>query len=731
VSIRADGAGDDCRRRHPVAAHDDVEIRVGPPVVVVHDDDQFLVTSPDGSIDLDEQQGYFVADTRLVSRYAVELNGTAPVLVNSAALSTYGARYELTNGPLRGPTPADDVPEHTVHLRIDRSIGQGVHEDYDVANHSGSCLELALDIRCESDFADLSEVKSRDLRRRGTVESAWHDGELRTTYRSDGFERGLVVRVERSDARARYANGTLTLHFVLEPGATRHACVLWAPLEGDRAAEPPERCHELVGRRRARRWATLTTDDPEVDAITERAVRDLEALAIRLHDRPTGASREEWIPAAGIPWFVTLFGRDALIVTFQTAALGPRLALGSLDALATLQADEWDDWRDMAPGKIEHEVRRGELATRRAIPQLPYYGASDAPSLFVRSVAESWRWHGDRAALDRLRPHVERALRWIDEDGDLDGDGLQEYRTRSTDGMYNQSWKDSSRAIVHADGTRASLPIATCELQGYVVAAKESWAGVLEDAYRDPGAARRLRDAAARQRDTIEDRLWWGAERTYYLGLDGDKRPIESVASNPGHLLWSGAIPAERARLVASRLTADDMWSGWGVRTLSSRHVAYNPLSYQLGSVWPHDNALFVSGLLRYHRRDEAALVARALFDAAARFQGQRLPEVFAGIPREPASFPAQYLGANVPQAWAAGAVVHMLSAFLGLEPDASSRHLFVDPWLPPWLEQLAISDLGVGDARCDVAVQRRDAGVEIEVDVRHGDLRFSRRDGG
>jgi glycogen debranching enzyme len=304
----------------------------------------------------------------------------------------------------------------------------------------------------------------------------------------------------------------------------------------------------------------------------------------------------------------------------------------------------------MQPGKIEHEIRHGELAALHLVPHTPYYGSHEATTLYVLVAAEAWRWHGDRAALDAVRPNVERALSWIDTDGDLDGDGLQEYKTRSAQGYYNQGWKDSGDAIVGADGGLAALPIALCEHQALVVAAKRSWASVLETVYNDPSRATRLRAEADRLVDALETRFWWEEQGTYYLGLDGDKQPIASVSSNPGLLLWQRVVTPERAALVARRLLAPDMWTGWGIRTLSAAHPRYNPFSYQLGSVWPHDNVLAAAGFRHYGLEPEAAQVAKAFFDAADQFTAHRLPELFAGLARDPGGFPVQYLGANVPR---------------------------------------------------------------------------------
>lgn len=365
------------------------------------------------------------------------------------------------------------------------------------------------------------------------------------------------------------------------------------------------------------------------------------------------------------------------------------------------------------------------------MPQTPYYGTHDASTLYVWAAAELWRWTANRELLARLRPHVERALGWIDTDGDCDGDGLQEYKTRAGDwGYYNQSWKDSGEGIVNADGSNAELPIATCELQGYVVAAKRAWADTLEQAFGDAARAALLRGQAERLVEAIEDRFWWEAEGGYYLGLDGRKRPIESVASNQGHLLWARAVSGDRAARVVTRLLEEDMWSGWGVRTLSAAHLAYNPLSYQRGSVWPHDNAILARGFCRYGRGAEGGRIARALFDAAERFQYRRLPEVYGGLARDEGSFPVQYLGANVPQAWASGAVIHLLGALLGLEPDAANKRLVAQPALPDWLEKIELSNLRVGAASVDLSVSRDGVSVEqrrgeLDVSVGSADTRF------
>ncbi len=708
-----------------------MEVSVGPPVVSTHFNDEFVVCELTAEMSSTKEQGYFAADTRLVSGYRLKLGGNRPILLNAAAVADQSARFEFTNAPTVG-ADGTEIREHSIHLRLDRCVGPGVHEDYDVTNHGRSPLVVDLEVSLESDFADLFDVKAHRRIRRGSIHSTWDEeaGVLTTRYRNGTFARALVVEVHNAASPPEFANGGLLFRFALEPKGSWHTCLWWiAVIDGEerRVIRP---CHQLLAgeadeEAARRRWvgeATIfETSNENITNALRQAVDDLSALRLHRHDQLAAAKGDDdpdaWVLAAGIPWFVTLFGRDALIVSFQSLALSPRFALGSLRALAALQAGSYDDARDMQPGKIEHEIRHGELAALHLVPHTPYYGAHDTTTLYVLVAALAWRWHGDRQALDEVRPHVERALAWLARDGDVDQDGLQEYQTRAPNGYYNQGWKDSGDGIPMADGSPAKLPIALCEHQGLVVAAKRAWASVLEEAYGDDDGADRLRHEADRLATQIEERFWWEEEGTYYLGLDGDKRPIESVASNPGHLLWQGAVDPSRAARVVRRLLADDMWSGWGIRTLSAEHVAYDPLSYQLGSVWPHDNAIIAAGFRAYGFDAEAAQVAKAIFDASAMFTYQRPPELFAGLARDPGGFPVQYLGANVPQAWSSGALVHFVTTLLGLEADAPSRVLYLRPALPSWMDQVTLRQLRVGDSSIDLRISRRadgSHGVEV-----------------
>ncbi|HVB02049.1 MAG TPA: glycogen debranching N-terminal domain-containing protein [Acidimicrobiales bacterium] len=709
-----------------------MEISVGPPVVSTHFDDEIVVSELSAEMSSTKEQGYFADDTRLVSGYRLKLGGGRAILLNGTAVDHHSARFEFTNAEVDG-CDGGRIPEHCLHLRLDRSIGPGIHEDYDLTNQSRSAIIVDLEVSIESDFADLFDVKAHRRIRRGSIRSLWNQEERRltTTYTNKTFERSLVIEIINNDSPPEFANGGIRFQIALAPSATWHCCLWWMPVVDGRERRVTRPCHSLVDsisetETIVKQWigqaTNIGTSNVDVTIALHQAVDDLAGLRLYRHDELAAFGKkkqdlEAWVPAAGVPWFVSLFGRDALIVSMQTLALSPRLALGSLRALAKLQADSYDDRRDMQPGKIEHEVRHGELAALNLTPHTPYYGAHETTALFVLVAARSWRWHGDRRALESIRPHVERALSWIDVDGDMDGDGLQEYQARTEEGYRDQGWKDSGDAIVMSDGSHAKLPVALCEHQGYVVAAKREWAEVVESAFGERSQARKLRAEANRLADQIEQQFWWESEGTYYLGLDGDKRPIDSVSSNPGHLLWLEVVDPERATRVAKRLMKKDMWSGWGIRTLSADHVAYNPLSYQRGSVWPHDSAIAAAGFQAYGHNAEATKVARGIFDAASRFAAQRLPELFAGFDRDRGSFPVQCLGANVPQAWSSGAIIHLVSTFLGIDPNAQYGTVRLQPNLPEWMSEVTMSQLRVGESSLDLRFTKgHDGRDEVEV---------------
>jgi glycogen debranching enzyme len=688
------------------AYHESVSalIRPGPATITIVREDRIVVYEPDGRIVGDAAQGFFAADTRLLSGWDLRVNGVRPVGLAASALSLHAARSELTNPPLVDPEGAIDAQQ--LSIRLDRTVGAGVHEDIDLVSFAPRPIRLTIELVLESDFADIFEVRGGQRVERTLASSRWDPGrsELRARYRNGSFRRELLVTLERATGDPRYRDGRLIFEEELQPRGRWHTCLIWSAGTGGRARRTQTPClaDELVGVSQDPARPTVEASDTGLERAWARAVADLDGL--RLHARPDG--RGPAAPAAGIPWFVTLFGRDSLIASLQALPVDPELLPGTLLRLAELQADADDPAREMEPGKILHEVRHDELTSLGRLPYGPLYATHDATSLFVIGLSEAFRWSGDRRLVERLLPHAEAAMSWIDRYGDRDGDGLQEYERRTPQGYPNQGWKDSPDAIVNADGSVAQPPIALVELQGYAYAAKLGLAELFEAVGRHEEAGD-LRAAAARSATLIDERFWWEAEGTYYLGLDGAKRPIASVASNAGHLLWSGIVPAERAGRMVERLLAPDMWSGWGIRTMSADHLAFDPFSYHRGSVWPHDNALIAAGFRRYGYQAQAARVARGILDAAAGFADDRLPELFSGLDRQPGDFPVPYREANVPQAWAAGAVIQLVAIAAGLElrrEQAGQRRFEAGP-LPGWLSALTFRDLRLGRRTVDVSV--------------------------
>ena len=691
---------------------------VGASTITINQDHQFLVCQRDATIQATGDVGYFARDTRLVSGYRVTLNGLPPILLDAMTIEHFSARHEFISPelPISGgflATPEASLPARSVGFRLERTILEGVHEDYRLVNYALQPVRLSLEVEIESDFADLFDVRWHRLVRRGSLQTTWRpdQGELETTYRNDGFERTLVVRVARTDSPAQFANGALVFPLELAPKQVWETCLEWLPVQDGRRGRVLG-CRQLTGKGGEVETGRLppvevSTSHPTLPAIWRQAVTDMEAL--RMADFAAG--RSIFVPAAGIPWYVTLFGRDSLVVSMQSISGFPEFALGALERLGRFQATDDDPQQDKEPGKIPHELRFGELAELNLLPFAPYYGTADATPLYIIVLSYAYQWTGRRRLLDRYRPNAEAALRWLLESGDLDGDGFQEYRRRSERGLYNQGWKDSNDAIRHEDGTIAPVPLALCELQGYAFDALGRMAEMYE-LWGDEERAHDLRRRARRLYDRFNEDFWWESEGTYYLGLDGEKRPIRSVASNVGHCLSSGIVAPERAGRVVDRLMAPDMWTGWGIRTLSADHPGYNPYSYHCGSVWPHDNATIAGGFRRVGRHEDAQRVAEGIIAAAERFDKYQVPELWAGLPREEAAFPVPYLGANVPQAWAAASIFRFVAILCGIHTVGATRTIYVNPDLPDWLPDITLHNLRAGRGAA-VLRMRRD---ELEV---------------
>jgi glycogen debranching enzyme len=702
-----------------------VEIAVGPPVLSINNGATFMVTDLAGQIQPDTDQGVFAHDTRFVSYYAISANGVAWQRLSSAVTAYYAARIYLTN-PLFG-TEDGSVPAGSLSLVISRTIGEGIHEDLDVANHGLTMVRFNLELALRADFADLFEVKVGHLVRRGRIVTRWRGdhGELETAYVNRDFHRSLIFRLLESTSPPDYANGRVTFDVQLPAGAAWHTCCDCVLVQGGSVPAPRRAHYELSGTdydRLHRQWlevaTKLTSANEDVYRLYRQSVEDMGAL--RLHD--SDSASDSWLPAAGVPWFVAIFGRDSLVASLQNMIVHAGFARGALEKLAELQATVMDEERDAEPGKIPHEVRTGELAHFRLIPHTPYYGTADATPLYLIVLHEAWRWLGDETLIRSRRETALRCLDWIDRYGDVDGDGFQEYRTRSAQGYENMGWKDASDAVVYPDGRQVGQPKALCELQGYVFDAWMRMAEVFE-ALDEPARAAGLRAKARALQTAFEASFWCEDLGFYAFGLDPDKRPIRTIASNAGHCLFTGIARADHAARVVRRFFEPDLWSGWGIRTLSAANPAYNPFSYQRGSVWPHDNGIIALGFRRYGFAGEAARVARDISEAASYFVSYRLPELYAGTERRPGTFPVLYPQANVPQAWAAGSVFHLLQAILGIRADALAGQLYVAPELPHWLPEISLYGLGVGRARVDLRFWREGDRSRWAADVREGTI--------
>jgi glycogen debranching enzyme len=460
---------------------------------------------------------------------------------------------------------------------------------------------------------------------------------------------------------------------------------------------------------------SIETDNQFFDGLVSASVRDLHALVT-----PVAGGR---LLAGGIPWYVAPFGRDSLLSAYQALMLRSSLARETLLVLAALQADAEEPWRDAEPGKILHELRSGELARLGLIPHTPYYGTIDATPLFVMLAASYFRWTADEETLDALLPSLDRALQWIDRYGDCDGDGFVEYQRRSGAGLANQGWKDSEDAIVHADGSLAEGPIALVEVQGYVYRAKQEIA-IAYEALGHGDRARELRAQASALKKAFNDAFWNAEEGTFALALDGRKRQVASVTSNPGHCLYCAIVDPEKAQPLAERLMAPDMFCGWGVRTLSSDSPAYNPMSYHNGSVWPHDNSIVAAGLKRYGFAEHTERIATAVYEIAAHARDSRLSELYCGFDRSSGAGVVEYPVACMPQAWAAAAPFMLLQAVLGVNAHAAKRTLSViQPKLPDWLKRVTVRGLRVGEASVSLAFTQNRGATSFSLVEQQGEL--------
>lgn len=641
----------------------------------VLDGSTFVVGDRLGDVQVDEgrEHGFFCDDTRFLSRCVLHV-GDAPLeLLGLDQSAHFAAQFFLT--PRVGPE--NEAPCSIMRRRL---IDRVWMEEVTVTNHRHGISEMRVVLVLDADFADLFEVKDGMVAER-EVTCRHDDGALTLAYERTGFQRSVTISASRAATVTRegfayllqLAPGeqwsttfTITPH-AAQPGiafAQRERRGTLAQMSASKSAE----LEEWLARA-----PMLETQDTALMRTYRASLTDLGAL--RLHpDLTEGAT----LPAAGLPWFMALFGRDSLITSFQALPYLPGLAATTLRVLAARQAKVRDDFHEQEPGKILHELRFGELTARGERPHSPYFGTADATPLFLVLLDEYHRWSGDDELIRTLEPNARAALAWIEESGDADGDGYVEYARRNpATGLVNQCWKDSWDAIQFADGTLARGPIATCEIQGYVYDARRRTARLAREVWDDEALAERLERQAADLRECFRRDFWMPERGCHALALDGEKRQVDSLTSNIGHLLWSGLLDEGEAATTADRLLGEQLYSGWGVRTLGTREAGYNPLGYHTGTVWPHENSLIAAGLARYGHREMASTIASAILRAAPYFE-HRLPEVFAGYTASITSVPVAFPTASRPQAWAAGTPLLLLSTLLDLHPGCTDADVEV-----------------------------------------------------
>ncbi|HEX7796682.1 MAG TPA: glycogen debranching N-terminal domain-containing protein [Vicinamibacterales bacterium] len=653
--------------------------------------DTFVVSDRRGDIATspDQAHGLFRGDTRFLSRWILTVDGQNPNPLSTDDLNYFSSQFFLVPGT---GTVYINSP---VSIVRQRAVGGGFHEDLKILNHQSQPIDLDVRIEADADFADLFQVKDAEFNRKGKFYRRVEEQRLILGYQRERFVRETQIS---STAPTEIDEKGFRFRVHLEPhGEWTTGMNVLVSVDGTEGVKTKPKYRDVhdvptpnIGMS-LQSWMKsapqLRSSWPDFQRIYERSLIDLAALRFFSPFAPGEA-----LPAAGLPWFMALFGRDSIFTSYQALPFVPELAASTLRVLAVRQGTRRDDFRDEEPGKVLHEVRYGEMTAFEERPHSPYFGTADATPLFLVLLDEFERWTGRDDLIRKFEAEARAALRWIDRYGDRDGDGYVEYERRNKEtGLENQCWKDSWDAIAFSDGTLAPKPIATCEIQGYVYDAKRRCARLAREFWNDPETAERLEKEAAELKRKFNKDFWIPERQFFALALDGKKRRVDSLTSNIGHLLWSGIVDDDKAAACARHLVGPQLFNGWGVRTMAVGEGRYNPIGYHVGTVWPFDNSLVAQGLRNYGFQREAAIVALGNLEAA-KFFDYRLPEAFAGYAREETNFPVEYPTACSPQAWSAGAPLLFLRSMLGLEPV--SGKLLVDPAVPrqiEWMELLGI----------------------------------------
>jgi glycogen debranching enzyme len=719
-----------------------------------------LATDRDGFIVDDPRHGLFVGETRMLSLYRHLVEGKPPqmVVVSNVEQHSWLGYYVSLPPGLKwesdtGSGEMEPVSEQTIELKISRTVGLGVHEDIDFTNFTQRPVRFNYEIEIDGDFADQAETEERKqhgkLRKRWSQKSpgVWelyfeyhakhsysHQGNRGTSY----FDSALSIRIEKTSSRPSYHRGRIRFSIRLKPACSWHACLKMIPLFEGKAMPPLYGCHKFFGAhneldQRRRTFLSESTQFetikvPALAAIVTSALNQAKVDLADLRLPDLDFDERTWVMAAGLPIYIALFGRDTLTASWQAALASPSMMHGALRELPKWQGTVQNDWRDEQPGRMLHEAHTGPLAKLNYNPRSRYYGAATTSGFYPVVLSELWHWTGDKEIVQPLIEPALKGLAWKDQYTDRFGDGFYDYQSRSSQGNRNQGWKDSGDAIVYEDGSQVDPPISTCEEQAFVYVAKLRMSEILW-LMGDRDLAKKMFQQALELKKRFTDAFWMPREKFFALGLDRKRRQIKSISSNPGHLLACGIVEKSHAAEVAHRLLEPDMFTGWGVRTLSANHPAYDPYSYHRGSVWAVEQGTFAMGMMRYGLIDELHTIARGIFEASALFDYHRLPECFSGHARDEAHpFPALYPKTNWPQAWSASSVFSIMQAMLGIYPYAPLHLLLLDPKLPEWLPEITLRNLHVGRATVDLRFYRKGTRTHFDVLDKRGKLHVLRQ---
>jgi len=672
------------------------------------------MTDKGGDIPDNDQSGLglYTRDTRFLSRMEIRINNQRPILLSSAADENYISTIRLTN-----PHMEEDgkliLWRESVEIERTRFIYEGaLYETFKLTSYYPKAIQFDFSVLLDADFTDMFVIRGFQHGKLGSKTGERRaSGERVISYLgADELLRETKVKWDTQESRI---SETGEVHFDVDlkhQESVEIAFFIAPMIDGNEPLqhEPKEAMNKL--RASYASWnassTSISSDMPLFNKLYHRGVQDLRVL---LTDLGYGQ-----FPVAGLPWYSVPFGRDSLIAALQMLSLNPQIAKGTLLTMAAYQGQKEDEWRDEQPGKVMHEIRYGELAATNQVPFTPYYGTIDATPLFLLLTAEYYHWTGDLEFVSSLMPHLNAALNWIKEYGDYDNDSFVEYYQKSSKGIANQGWKDSADSVIHSNGDYAEAPIALVEVQGYVYQALTRLAPIFKSLGHEEQAEVMEKDAA-QLRTRFEEDFWMDDEQFYAIALDKDKKRVDSVTSNAGHILMSGIASPERAKAVAARLVAPDLFGGYGIRTMSTAATGYNPMSYHDGSVWPHDNSLCLLGLSQSGFTEEAITVMQGLLNAADQFEYYRLPELYCGY-SDQLGAPVPYPVACSPQAWAAGTPLTFVQALLGLQPNALTRQITIKPALLNGMNDLKVEQLQIGNGTLSLRISRVDNEPKLEI---------------